>query len=545
MLRQIENQKSEIRNQKSEIKEIIMLKRFVIIFVALFGCLLAVPTLFSGTARHFPSWIGPISLGLDLKGGAQLLLEVNTDVMFAEKANQLYDGARTALINRDKGMIRFSDLRNAGGRVSVVIRDSSDVSKARGRLRSELGDAVDIDVSGNTITLSYSEKEKQRMVGDALSRSIEIVRRRIDALGTKEPSIQSQGGKYIMVQLPGVDNPERIKEMIGQTAKMTFHLVNENVTREQMATGRPPAGTEFMPLMEDPTQFVPVYTRVEVSGESLTDAQASFDQNNMPVVTQVFDSTGARKFSRLTTEHVNERFAIVLDGKVLSAPVIREPIPGGRGQISGNFTVESAKDLAVLLRSGALPAPLTVIEERTVGAGLGADTIDAGRVGSIVGVLLVMISMLIIYRGFGMIANVALVVNMMMIIGISALLGATLTLPGIAGIALTLGVAVDANVLQFERIRDEMRLGMAPLRAVDTGFDRALKTVLDANLTTLICSLVLFEFGAGPIRGFAVTLTIGIITTLFTCVALTRVMVDMYMNGRNKKIGFVKVKSEK
>jgi len=522
-----------------------MLKRFVIIFVALFGCLLAVPTLFSGTARHFPSWIGPISLGLDLKGGAQLLLEVNTDVMFAEKANQLYDGARTALINRDKGMIRFSDLRNAGGRVSVVIRDSSDVSKARGRLRSELGDAVDIDVSGNTITLSYSEKEKQRMVGDALSRSIEIVRRRIDALGTKEPSIQSQGGKYIMVQLPGVDNPERIKEMIGQTAKMTFHLVNENVTREQMATGRPPAGTEFMPLMEDPTQFVPVYTRVEVSGESLTDAQASFDQNNMPVVTQVFDSTGARKFSRLTTEHVNERFAIVLDGKVLSAPVIREPIPGGRGQISGNFTVESAKDLAVLLRSGALPAPLTVIEERTVGAGLGADTIDAGRVGSIVGVLLVMISMLIIYRGFGMIANVALVVNMMMIIGISALLGATLTLPGIAGIALTLGVAVDANVLQFERIRDEMRLGMAPLRAVDTGFDRALKTVLDANLTTLICSLVLFEFGAGPIRGFAVTLTIGIITTLFTCVALTRVMVDMYMNGRNKKIGFVKVKSEK
>ena len=517
-----------------------MLKKFLIIFIALFGCLLAVPTIWPSGAGHFPSWIQPISLGLDLKGGAQLLLEVDTNIMFKEKAAQLYDTTRAALLNRDKGVIRFADLRSAGDRVSVVIRDSGDVSKARGRLRSELGDGADIQVKGDAITISYSDRERTKMTDDALSRSIEIVRRRIDALGTREPSIQSQGGRYIMVQLPGVDNPERIKELIGQTAKMTFHLVNENISREQMAAGRPPAGTEFLPSMDDPTQFIPVYTHVEVSGESLTDAQASFDQNNMPVVTQAFDSQGARRFARLTTEHVNERFAIVLDGKVLSAPVIREPIPGGRGQISGNFTVQSAKDLAVLLRSGALPAPLTVIEERTVGAGLGADTIQAGRFGSVIGVLLVMISMLVIYRGFGMIANVALLVNMMMIIGISALLGATLTLPGIAGIALTLGVAVDANVLQFERLREEIRAGSSPLRAVDAGFDRAFKTVLDANLTTLICSLVLFQFGAGPIRGFAVTLTIGIVTTLFTCIALTRLMVDMYMGGKNRKIGFVR-----
>ncbi|MCL2538690.1 MAG: protein translocase subunit SecD [Alphaproteobacteria bacterium] len=519
-----------------------MFKKFIIITIAIIGCLLAVPTIYSPAAKFLPSFIQPISLGLDLRGGAQLLLEVDTEVMFAEKMNQLYDGARTALLRRDKGVIRFSDLRNIGGKVSVVIRDSSDVSAARGRLRSELGDSVDITASGNTITLSYSDKERMRMTEDALNRSIEIVRRRIDALGTKEPSIQTQGGRYIMVQLPGVDNPERIKELIGQTAKMTFHLVNENISREQMASGRPPAGTEFLPLMDDPTQMIPVFSRVEVSGESLTDAQASFDQNNMPVVTQVFDSAGARRFARLTTEHVNERFAIVLDGKVLSAPVIREPIPGGRGQISGNFTVQSAKDLAVLLRSGALPAPLTVIEERTVGAGLGADTIEAGRMGTIIGVLLVILSMLLVYGLFGVFANIALVVNMMMIIGVAALMGATLTLPGIAGIALTLAMAVDANVLQFERIRDELRSGASPLHAVDAGFNRALKTVLDANLTTLIAALVLFQFGAGPIRGFAVTLSIGILTTLFTCVLLSRVMVDIYMGGKNKKIGFVKNK---
>ncbi|MCL2748838.1 MAG: protein translocase subunit SecD [Alphaproteobacteria bacterium] len=519
-----------------------MFKRLAIILVAVFGVILAVPTIFPNTASHFPSWIQPISLGLDLKGGAQLLLEVDTDTMFREKSIQLYDGARNALINRDKGVIRFSDLRNVDGRVSFVVRDSGDISKAKGRLRSELGSGVDIDVKGDTMILSYSDKQKEELVGDALNRSIEIVRRRIDALGTKEPSIQSQGGKYILVQLPGVDNPERIKELIGQTAKMTFHLVNENVSAEQIASGRAPSGTEFLPLMEYPAQLIPVYTYVEVSGESLTDSQADFGNNNIPVVTTVFDSQGARRFARLTTEHVGERFAIVLDGKVLSAPTIREPIPGGRGQISGGFSLQGAKDLAVLLRSGALPAPLRVIEERTVGAGLGADTIQAGKLGSAIAVLFVIVFMLLVYGLFGVFANVALIVNLAMIVGVTALFGATLTLPGIAGIALTLGMAVDANVLQFERIRDEIRGGSSTLRAVDAGFDRAFKTVIDANLTTLICSLVLFQFGAGPIRGFAVTLSIGVITTLFTCVALSRVMVDIYMNGKNKKIGFVRSK---
>lgn len=517
-----------------------MFKKLAIIFVAVFGVLLAVPTVVPGAARYFPSWIKPIPLGLDLKGGAQLLLEVDTTTMFEEKSVQLYEETRSALIDRDKGVIRFSNMRNADGVVSFVVRDDADVSKAKGRLKSVLGNSVDIKSDGRTITLSYSDKQKEEMLKDALARSIEIVRRRIDALGTKEPSIQSQGGKYILVQLPGVDNPEHIKELIGQTAKMTFHLVNENVTADQIATRRAPAGTEFMPYMDAPEQLVPVYSRIEVSGESLKDSQADFDQNNMPVVTTSFDATGARKFAKLTTEHVGERFAIVLDGKVLSAPAIREPIPGGRGQISGGFTLQGAKDLAVLLRSGALPAPLSVIEERTVGAGLGADTIAAGKIGSAVGVLLILIFMVFFYRGFGLVADIVLLVNLAMIVGISALFGATLTLPGIAGIVLTLGMAVDANILPFERIRDEVRAGVPTLRAVDMGFNRSVKTVMDGNLTNLICSLILFQFGAGPIRGFAVTLSIGVVTTLFTCLLLSRVLIDWYMNGKNKKIGYIK-----
>ena len=517
-----------------------MFKKLAIVFTAVFCVMLAVPTLVPSVAPYFPSWIKPVPLGLDLKGGAQLLLEVDTDTMLNEKAAQLYDETRVNMIDRNKGVIRFSNLRNVDGVVSLVVKNEDEVSTAKGRLKSAFAGTVDVSSDGKVIILQYTEKQKQEMIKDALARSIEIVRRRIDALGTKEPSIQSQGGKYIMVQLPGVDNPEHIKGLIGQTAKMTFHLVNENLSPDQLASGRAPNGTELLPYMDMPDQVVPVYSRVEVSGESLKDSQADYDQNNMPVVTTVFDATGARKFARLTTEHVNERFAIVLDGKVLSAPTIREPIPGGRGQISGGFSLQGAKDLAVLLRSGALPAPLTVIEERTVGAGLGADTIERGKLGAIVGVIFIFIFLIFTYRMFGVLASITLMVNLGMIVGVTALFGATLTLPGIAGIVLTLGMAVDANILPFERIRDEVRAGVPTLRAVNMGFDRSLKTVLDGNLTTLICALVLFQFGAGPIRGFAVTLSIGILTTLFTCVWLAKVLIDWYMNGKNKKIGFVK-----
>ena len=519
-----------------------MFRKLAIIFISLFGMLLAVPTISPKLAPYFPSWIQPIPLGLDLKGGAQLLLEVDTDVMLKEKSAQLYDEVRGALIDRNKGVIRFSELRNTGDGVSLIVRENDEVSKAKGRLRSVLGNIVDVESSGKTLTVTYTPKARQEMIDDAMTRSIEIVRRRIDALGTKEPSIQSQGGKYILVQLPGVDNPEHIKDLIGRTAKMSFHLVNENITSEQLASNHAPSGTLFLEYMESPGQKIPVYARVEVSGDSLKNSEASFDQNNMPVVTTEFDASGTRRFAKLTTEHVNERFAIVLDDKVLSAPTIREPIPGGRGQISGNFTLQSAKDLAVLLRSGALPAPLEVIEERTVGAGLGADTIAKGKIGSVVGVLFVLVFMVMLYGIFGLFADIVLIVNLMRIIGVSALFGATLTLPGIAGIVLTLGMAVDANILPFERIRDEVREGVPTLRAVDYGFTRSTKTVLDGELTNLICALILFQFGAGPIRGFAVTLSIGVATTLFTCLLLTRVFVDYYMNGKSKKIGYIRNK---
>jgi len=519
-----------------------MFRKLAIIFVALFGMLLAVPTLVPSLAPYFPSWIRPIPLGLDLKGGAQLLLEVDTDVMLKEKSAQLYDEVRSALIDRDKGVIRFSDLRNTGNGVSLVVREDDMVSKAKGRLKRVLGNNVDISSSGKNLKISYTAKAREEMVNDAMSRSIEIVRRRIDALGTKEPSIQSQGGKYILVQLPGVDNPEHIKNLIGRTAKMSFHLVNENITPEQLASNHAPSGTIFLSDINNPEAKIAVYSRIEVSGDSLKNSEASFDQNNMPVVTTEFDASGTRRFAKLTTEHVNERFAIVLDDKVLSAPTIREPIPGGRGQISGGFTLQGAKDLAVLLRSGALPAPLSVIEERTVGAGLGADTIATGKIGSAVGVIFVLVFMLMLYGFFGFIADVVLIVNLMMIIGISALFGATLTLPGIAGIVLTLGMAVDANILPFERIRDEVRSGAPTLRAVEYGFTRSTKTVLDGELTNLICALILFQFGAGPIRGFAVTLSIGVATTLFTCLLLSKVFVDYYMNGKSRKIGYIRNK---
>ena len=519
-----------------------MFRKLAIIFVALFGVLLAIPTLSPSLAPYFPSWIKPIPLGLDLKGGAQLLLEVDTDVMLKEKSSQLYDEVRSALIDRDKGVIRFSDLRNTGDGVSLVIREDDMISKAKGRLKRVLGNNVDISSSGKTLKISYTAKARDEMVNDAMSRSIEIVRRRIDALGTKEPSIQSQGGKYILVQLPGGDNPEHIKNLIGRTAKMSFHLVNENITPEQLASNHAPSGTMFLSDINNPEAKIAVYSRIEVSGDSLKNSEASFDQNNMPVVTTEFDASGTRRFAKLTTEHVNERFAIVLDDKVLSAPTIREPIPGGRGQISGGFTLQGAKDLAVLLRSGALPAPLSVIEERTVGAGLGADTIATGKIGSAVGVIFVLVFMLMLYGFFGFIADVVLIVNLMMIIGISALFGATLTLPGIAGIVLTLGMAVDANILPFERIRDEVRSGAPTLRAVEYGFTRSTKTVLDGELTNLICALILFQFGAGPIRGFAVTLSIGVATTLFTCLLLSKVFVDYYMNGKSRKIGYIRNK---
>ena len=365
------------------------------------------------------------------------------------------------------------------------------------------------------ITLTLTSDGLDLRLRSAVSQSIEVIRRRVDELGTTEPLIQRQGVDRILVQVPGLQDPERLKRLLQETAKLTFQLVDVSMTAEDARISGVPLGSEILPSIDDqgPAEYL-VQKRVMVSGEELVDAQPSFDQQtNEPIVTFRFNTSGARKFGEVTAANVNLPFAIVLDNEVISAPVIRQPILGGSGQISGGFTVEAARDLSILLRAGALPADLTIIEERTVGPGLGADSIEAGRIATIIGALAVLAFMILAYRQLGIIANIALISNVLIVMGLLSILGATLTLPGIAGIVLTIGMAVDANVLIYERIAEEGRAGRSPLAAIDAGFSRALTTILDANITTLIAAVILIFVGTGPVRGFAITLGIGIFST--------------------------------
>ena len=382
-----------------------------------------------------------------------------------------------------------------------------------------------------------SNAEKELRIS-ALSQSQEVIRRRIDETGTNEPTIQRQGDDRILVQLPGVDDPERIKRLLGQTAKMNFRMVDETASIPEAVAGRVPPGSELLYEDDGSEQGIPIVVRrrVGVSGDNLVGAAPVIDQNNQPVVSLRFDAAGARRFGDLTTENVGRRFAIVLDGRVISAPVIREPIPGGSGQISGNFTFETASDLALLLRAGALPAPLVILEERTVGPSLGRDSIAAGTLAGQVALLLVIIYMVAVYGLFGVAADIALAVNIALLLGILSALGATLTLPGIAGIALTIGMAVDANVLIFERIREETRRGRSPVSAIDTGYRQALRAIIDANVTTLIAALVLFQMGSGPIRGFAVTLAVGVFTTMFCSLIISRLLVLAWLSRTRPQV---------
>ncbi len=365
-------------------------------------------------------------------------------------------------------------------------------------------------------------------IRQAVDQSIQIIERRVNELGLVEPTIQREGVARILVQVPGLQDPSRLKEMLGKTAKLDFRMVDQTMSPEQAAETHPPADSEI--LEGEGGQKFLIEKRVLVSGGDLVDAQPGFDQRNSePIVSFRFNSSGARKFAEATRENVGKPFAIVLDNKVISAPVIREPILGGSGQISGNFTVQSANDLAILLRAGALPAPLTIVEERTVGPGLGQDSILAGEHASYVGAALVVVFMLVTYGLFGLFANIAVAINVGMIFGVLSLLSATLTLPGIAGIVLTVGIAVDSNVLIYERIREEVRGGRTAINAIDAGFSRALATILDSNITTFIAAAVLFYIGTGPVRGFAVTLGIGILTSLFTAFTLTRLIVAYWV----------------
>jgi preprotein translocase subunit SecD len=377
---------------------------------------------------------------------------------------------------------------------------------------------------------AYIERIRQ-----AVDQSIQIIERRVNELGTVEPSIQRQGADRVLVQVPGLQDPARLKELLGKTAKLTFRMVDLSATPDP---GRVPPDSELLyGTKAENNQPYLIEKRVVVSGEDLTDAQPGFDQRTSePIVTFRFNSNGARRFAQATQENVGRPFAIVLDNEVISAPVIREPILGGSGQISGNFTIEQANDLAILLRAGALPAPLTIIEERTVGPGLGQDSIEKGKLAAYVGTLMVVIFMFLTYGLFGLFANIAVAINVAMIFGVLSLLNATLTLPGIAGIVLTVGIAVDSNVLIYERIREEVRAGKSAIMAIDAGFTRALATIMDSNITTFIAAAVLFYIGTGPVRGFAVTLGIGIITTVFTAFTLTRLIVATWVRLRRPRV---------
>jgi len=515
-------------------------KIVAIALVCVLGLGFAAPNFLKAhTAASIPDWLPhkQVNLGLDLQGGSHLLLEVEIDAVIKEQLEILVDEVRTQL-RRER--IRYGGLGVDGATgVKVTIRQADKADRARELLRGLEGDTV-LTSSDNVVRLTLTDRAIVDRRNSAIQQSLEIIRRRIDETGTQEPTIQRQGDDRILVQLPGVDDPERIKRLLGKTAKMTFHLVDERP--DVIDPSRPaPAGSRWLPQVDEVDaqgrpRMVLIKKRVMVSGEDLVDSRPSFDQRtNEPVVTFRFNTRGGSKFGKVTSENVNRPFAIVLDGRVISAPVIREPILGGSGQISGRFTVQETNDLSLLLRAGALPAPLTILEERSVGPGLGQDSINAGKIASIVGMVLVVVFMGIAYGRFGVMADVALIINMILILAGLSALQATLTLPGIAGIVLTIGMAVDANVLIFERIREEVRQGRTPISAVDAGYGRALTTIIDANVTTLIAAILLYVFGSGPVRGFAVTLAIGIVTSLFTAIMLTRLIVVTWLRRSQPK----------
>ncbi|WP_213287468.1 protein translocase subunit SecD [Bradyrhizobium sp. sGM-13] len=522
-------------------------KALAIILTALIVCLFAVPNFFSQErVKTWPVWAQRhIVLGLDLQGGSYLLLEVDSNYVKKEKLDQVRDEVRRVL--RD-AKIGYTGLAVRADAVEVRVKESDqqaaltklrELSQPLGGLLGSSGQrSLEVsDAGGGLFRLTVPQAAITERIRQTIEQSIQIVERRINELGTVEPLIQRQGTDRILVQVPGLQDPTDLKRILGQTAKMEFRMVDPSVSPDQVQSGRGvPADSEVLMSEQSPKVPYVIKRQVLVSGGDLTDAQPGFDQRtNEPIVNFKFNSSGSRKFAQATSENVGQPFAIVLDNKVISAPVIREPITGGQGQISGSFTVQAANELALLMRAGALPAPLTVIEERTVGPGLGQDSIEKGKLAAYVGSIMVVAFMLLTYRLFGVFANIAVAINVAMIFGILSLLNATLTLPGIAGVVLTVGIAVDSNVLIYERIREELRGGRNAISAIDAGFRRALATILDSNITTFIAAAVLFYIGTGPVRGFAVTLGIGIITTVFTAFTLTSLIVAGWVRWKRPK----------
>ncbi len=470
-----------------------------------------------------------VNLGLDLQGGSHLLLEVDTNTVLKEKSEYLVDDIRAAL---RKQKIKYSNLGSKLSGAVVTITDKNLISDARSAIRANIEKGILINTDDNKLNLSFSEQYIIDSNNSTVDQSIEVVRKRVDESGTKEPVIQKQGLRRIIVQLPGIKDPERIRSLIGRTAKLNFHLLDPTTVELANQRGKLPPGTFKVPNANPAgyeKEFI-VKKRILLTGDNLVNAAATVDpQSGKYVVAFEFDRKGAKKFAKITTENTYQRLAILLDNNVISAPQIREPITGGQGNISGNFSPETANDLAVLLRAGSLPAPIDVLEERTVGPSLGIDSIKAGKKALIVGFILVIVFMILRYKFFGVIADIAIIFNVVLLISLLSLIEATLTMPGIAGIVLTVGMAVDANVLVFERIKEELKSGRSIMNSIDLGYKYALKTIVDANLTTLIAALLLYNYGSGPIKGFAVTLSMGIISSMFTALILTKLIVSVWV----------------
>lgn len=505
------------------------------------GILFALPNLFTDAQLEaLPDWITPrkMSLGLDLRGGSHLLIEVDVQSVIRDRLEATKEEARDAL--RTAG-ITYQGLAAEGSAVVAKLMNPADSEKAQEVLQPLVDTDMVLEIeSDGSLHLGITEPGIVSRQAHAVDQSIEIIRRRIDAEGVKEPSIQREGRDRILVQVPGYDDPKRLRELISTTAKMTFHFVDERYPAtlfEPPDAQVPPGDIKVQSVERDTGQsggeWYFIESRVMVSGENLVDASQNYDQQNQPVVDFKFDAVGARKFCDATTKGVGKVFAIKLDDKIISAPVIRSSICGGSGMISGNFTVQSALDLALLLRAGALPANLEILEERSVGAELGADSIAAGTMASYMGLALIVVALVAVYGLFGLFATVALVFNFILLIAAMSLLQATLTLPGIAGMVLTLGMAVDANVLVHERIREEIRAGRGPVMAIDAGYRSASGTITDSNLTVIISSVFLWIFGSGTVKGFAVTLIIGTIISMYTAVVVAR-MCTVYWLRRTR-----------
>jgi len=504
-------------------------KTFIVFLIIIFAFVFAIPSIIykEDTGNWFLE--NKINLGLDLQGGSYLLLEVESEILFKEELENFSDTIR--LLSREN-KVKINDINANNDNLFIRFASSEKLEIIRKKFLENYRD-VNVSINNNTIKIQVTNVFKKAVQEAAIKQSLEIVRKRIDESGTKEPLIQRSGKNRILLQLPGVKDPERIKDLLGKTAKLTFHMVDEDVAA--LKANIAPFGKMIVSDLYDPDIKYLIEKKSSVGGENLVDAKASFDTNEGHAVSFRFDTTGAQKFGKATTENIGKRFAVVLDGVVITAPVIRSAITGGSGIISGNFTSQEATDLAVLLRAGALPAPLLIVEERSVGPGLGADSIAAGKTAAIIGMLLVCLFMILIYGSFGVIANISLIANLFIILSLLGTIGATLTLPGIAGIVLTIGIAVDANVLIFERIKEENLKKTKIFETIKRGFDKALSTILDANITTLIASLLLFVFGSGPIKGFAITLSLGVIASMFTALMLTNFLIHFYLSFRNKK----------